>query len=453
MNRPRSLPGTARALRASPAPARAGATFLAVTLLAGNLPAQTYAPPAPGDYGGPGSFPVFVERFPNPVYPSANGETLTVSVYHPYGSIDPAFPTIFVAHGYTSPIGDAADYSALLDHLAGRGYNLVFSPYEGGVSATIFKRFDELVTGFQAAVENYGLNTNQVGFAGHSYGGGFLPAVIQHEMMDKADAFRAGHHWGAYSAFMFSMAPGYAYAGGGETGVLGEQTIVFPAQLNVVEQVYNDDTSIADPRVALDIFYNITTANGQKDFVTVHGDSHGTPAQTANHFLPNTGGALTSTSLQAWAIFRHIDALAAWTFDFDATARGIALGDGAPAETWTGTWSDGAPVAPLGATDLPDPSVYAPGPYLVQWDDAANPRGRFPLVSGPPSLTLVGPGPGQATFTATGLLSGHEYLVQSIADLTTGAWSNATSFVALESTQSITTVAVGNFQIWRLLAP
>ena len=90
--------------------------------------------------GGTGPYTVYVDGFTNPIYPTANGETLIVSVYHPNATINPSLPSIFFGHGYTSPIGNAADYSALLTNLASWGYNVVFSPYEGGVSASIAKR-------------------------------------------------------------------------------------------------------------------------------------------------------------------------------------------------------------------------------------------------------------------------------------------------------------------------
>jgi hypothetical protein len=286
-------------------------------------------------------------------------------------------PTIFFAHGYTSPIGSAANYEGLLNNLASQGYNVVFSPYEGGVSPNIAKRFDELTTGFDAAVTQYNLNTAKVGFAGHSYGGRFLPAVIQHEMMGVTDqSGTPGHTWGAMAAFMFSMAPGYAYGGLPTT-----QSIELPSQLNLVEQVYNDDTTFADPRTAIDVFYNSTVPNSQKDFLTVYSDDHGTPAQVANHFLPTDG--TNSTGLQAWGVFRHIDALADYTFTGSAAAKDIALGNGASAESYMGQWSDGMPVVSLYATDLPDPAAYYFGPYTVQWDDTANPRRNFMLVPSP----------------------------------------------------------------------
>ncbi len=443
-----------------------GATArLAVALLVASasraLEAQTYAPPTNGDYGGLGPFAVYTNGFTNPVYPTAtSGQTLTVSVFHPNVSINPSLPTIFFAHGWTDPIGNAADYSALMTNLASQGYNVVFSPYEGGISPNIALRFDELASGFEAAVTNYGLNTAQVGFAGHSYGGGFLPAVILHEMMGKADKpfplqpAHPGHNWGGTAAFFLSMASGYAYDGAGDTSVSGSQTILFPTNLNVIEQAYNDDQNFVDPRLAIDIFYNCTTLNTQKDFLTVYGDSHGTPAQVAYHFLPTTGPAMTSTSLQAWAIFRHLDALAAWTFAGDTNAQQIALGHGAPAETYEGTWSDGTNVVPMGVTDLPSPAIYYPGPYVAEWNNIANPRQKFPLVSGPPQISSISLMPGQVVLAVTGLLAGHSCVEQASPDLTPGSWSNIVSFIPGQTSQSFTN-AIGNSpcQFWRIFAP
>src|SRR5262249_22800844 len=89
---------------------------VAAALAASNLRAQTYPTPTNGDFGAPGPFNVNVHTFTNPVYPTANGQTLVVSVYHPNAAINPALPTIFVAHGFTSPIGSADNYLNILNH-------------------------------------------------------------------------------------------------------------------------------------------------------------------------------------------------------------------------------------------------------------------------------------------------------------------------------------------------
>ena len=295
-------------------------------------------------------------------------------------------------------------------------------------------------------------STAGVGFAGHSYGGGLLPAIIQHEMMGLADFYRSGNQWGTTAAFMFCMAPGYALSGGGDTGTDGSQAIPLPANLNVVVQVYNDDHTWADPRVAIDIFYR--TLNRQKDFLTVFSDNHGTPAQVANHFLPNTLNGQTNTSLQAWAILRHIDALAAWTFTGDTAAGVIALGNGESAQTNMGTWSDGVPVTPLRITDLPNGDAYFAGSYAVDWESPANPRGNFPLVNGGPQITAIAINAGQAAVTATSLLLGHQYAIQTRLDLATGAWSDDLNFTATLETQSFSNPITNSpQQFWRIVAP
>jgi len=420
---------------------------------------QTYVPPTSGDFGAPGPFTVSVHTFTNPVYPTANGETLVVSVYHPGASINPALPTIFFAHGYTSPIGNAANYLNILNHLASRGYNVVFSPYEGGVSPNIGQRFDELITGFEAAVALYSLNTAEVGFSGHSYGGGFLPSVILHEMMGKADAYRPGNVWGGSAAFFYAMAPGFAYSGGGQTDVYSTQSISFPPNLNVIEQAFEDDATIADPRVALDIFYNISTPNTQKAFLTVYGDSHGTNQVVANHFLPNAYNN-SDVPLQSWGILRRLDALAAWSFTGDTTAWELALGNGTPAQTYQGVWSDSLPVALLGVTDLPSPAASASNSYVVvNWDSAANPRKKFGLFSGPPVITGVSSSSGRMVVTVSNLVPNHNYIEQQTSTLSPATWSNALNFTSSQaegspnSSITLTNSAPSPRQFWRILAP
>jgi hypothetical protein len=420
--------------------------------------AQTYPMPALGEFGGAGPFSVAVNTFTNPIYPTASGgDTLVVSVYHPTGPINPALPTIFFAHGYTTPIGNANNYLNILNNLASWGYNVVFSPYEGGASPNIPLRFDELATGFEAAVTNYNLNTTRVGFAGHSYGGGFLPSMILHEMMGKADLYRAGHFWGGTAAFFYAMAAGYVYSGGGQTGVTVPQAISFPTNLNVIEQVFADDTTIDDPRVPMDVFYNITTPNSQKDFIIVHGESHGTNTVVANHFLPN---ALTNadTPLQAWAILRRLDALAAWTFAGDTNARPLALGNGVATQIYEGIWSDQTPVAPLDVTDIPDPTVFPSSYVVINWNSAANPR-PYALFSGPPVISSIGVSAGRVLVTVTNLLMNHNYIEQQTTDLSSANWSNAISFAATSgesasgSTRLTNTVGSSRIQFWRIVMP
>src|SRR5262249_16674848 len=255
--------------------------------------------------------------------------------------------------------------------------------------------------------------------------------------------------------FFYAMAPGYVYSGGGQTGVTVPQTISFPTNLNVIEQVFADDTTIADPRVAIDAFYNITTLNSQKDFIIVHGESHGTNTLVANHFLPN---AFTNADvpLQAWAILRRLDALAAWTFAGDTNGRVIALGNGAAAQIYQGVWSDQALVAPLKVTDIPDPLAFPSSYAVVNWNSASNPR-PYALFSGPPVISSMSVSGGRVLVTASNLLANHNYIEQQITDLSAATWSSVHSFTFTsgESNSTTLTNTVGTLpqQFWRILMP
>ena len=107
---------------------RAATVAWVVALLAARARAQTYPTPTNGDFGDNGPFAVSVNTFTNPIYQtSSGGDTLVVSVYHPSGPINPSLPTIFFAHGYTTPIGDAANYIAIAVLLAFGLYTLIGS--------------------------------------------------------------------------------------------------------------------------------------------------------------------------------------------------------------------------------------------------------------------------------------------------------------------------------------
>jgi MYXO-CTERM domain-containing protein len=393
-----------------------GVEILAMALIAGgvmlippvtrHLQAQTLTSPQPTDYGGTASGFTAVKT-PVPVsflsYDQAVDPTLEVDVFHAGSVIDISAPTIFFSHGYpvVGDAGAAGSYLSLVTNLASKGYNVVFSPYQGNsagaftspTDAAETTRFNELTSGFEGAVAAFHLNTAQIGFVGHSHGAGLLPAVIQHEMLGvQGVSVVPGNTWGGASSFMFSMAPGFAL------DLPNTKSISMPSNMNVVEQVYNDDTKWADPRNAIDVFNNITTPAGQKDFFTVFGDSHGRPNQFATHFTPNDPSidsflSLIATppvavGLQQWGILRPLDALADYTFTGNTTAQAIALGTG-PAATYMGLWTDGVPITPKSAGGSPNPNAFVDGGYAASWEDPRNPRNAFALVPEPSNIVLA----------------------------------------------------------------
>jgi formylglycine-generating enzyme required for sulfatase activity len=391
-----ALAGLALARRRSAWALSLAATALVWMGSAAPAQAQTPVLPGPTDYGyTPPGFAPFVSLVPNAYNPAINARVL-----HPAAAIDTGAPTVFFAHGYPGAgIGSTSGYTSLLNNLVSRGYNVVFSPYQGDTAgfdeASIATRWTELTAGFETAVANFGLNTAEIGFVGHSFGGGMLPYAVRHEML----GVNSGNTWGGTSAFMYSMAPYYAYELPLDAPIT--QQITFPSHINVIEQVFYDDTR-ADPREAIDVFYNITVPNEQKDFLTLYSDPYGTPDQMATHFVPNdpvnvnalaiaSSGFPIPVAMQQWGVLRPLDALADYTFTGNLTARDIALGNGSAAQIYMGTWSDGTPMTPLGSTDFPRPSLYpeSPGLYNSYWSSPLNPRNIFPLVPEPSSLILA----------------------------------------------------------------
>ena len=91
----------------------------------------------------------------------------------------------------------------------------------------------------------------------------------------------------------------------------------------------------------------------------------------AVHSVPQSLGlSAQNDGLDHWAIFRLIDALAAYAFEGDAAGRRVALGHGSPEKIGMGSWPDGTPLTPLGWSADPEP-VAAESHYMFPYAEAA----------------------------------------------------------------------------------
>jgi hypothetical protein len=245
-----------------------------------------------------------------------------------------------------------------------------------------------LTSGFELAVSTFGLSTTEVGFVGHSAGGGALPYVIQHEMM----GVNNGNHWGTTAAFAFAMAPAEIYS------LPDKRTIDLPSNLNMVVMTFKDDTLI-DPLYGMDLFYHSTIPNSQKNHITLFSDNHQSPGLVAQHGTPTNP---IVNGLDFWGTNRHIDALADYTFTGNSSAYAIALDAGTAEANYVGLWDDGVPVVPAFSTLNPDPADYEAEIYTINWNvnTLLNPRVAYTpvpeasvvvqLVAGMISLLLIG---------------------------------------------------------------
>ncbi len=297
---------------------------------------DTLTSPIKAGYGARGSYAVTSTTFP---HPSFSGEK--VSVFYPANRSKP-LPVIFFSHAFraTSP----RVYEELINHIASKGYIVVFSPYSPQQN-TIEQKYNQLWSGFEAAVARYGnlMDLTQVGFVGHSFGAGATPAMAYKGLVNKK--------WGSRGSFMYIMAPWFSFQ------ITPEQLQNYPRNTKLLVQVYQDDT-INDHRMGINLFRQIQLPPSEKNYVMLQSDTYRSCQLVANHPVPNTYGrdGKKVNALDYYGVYRLFDALADYAFNGNPKGKEIALGQGNKEQIFMGTWPDGTPVRPLIATQNPQPA-------------------------------------------------------------------------------------------------
>jgi dienelactone hydrolase len=303
-------------------------------------------------YGADGSFGVERISFPNPAYSALQPE-----LFYPANSTPPR-PTIFFGHGYGG--NRSSFYQGVLNFIAKKGYAVVFVPYptRGG---TVDDRYDILWAGFEEAVRKFPslIDTTQVGFMGHSFGGGAIVGLAHRAFSER--------HWGENGRFLFPLAPWYSYQ------LSDDQLSSFPSNTKLLMQVFEEDT-INDHRMAIDIYNHVNISNSEKDYVMIASDEVEGYHYRADHSLPTTFGQ-GDRSLDAYdyyGIYRLLDALMDYTFNNNPAAKHVALGNGSSEQVAMPTYNRKA-LAPLFVTDDPQPA-HAQDFYLFYCNHERNPR-------------------------------------------------------------------------------
>ncbi|HVU36055.1 MAG TPA: hypothetical protein VHE61_21620 [Opitutaceae bacterium] len=321
--------------------------------------------PAPADaFGGPGPYAVVTDTFPSPDWPGQ-----VVTVFRPDGAPGPR-PTWFFAHGFggTNPVY----YQELLAHLASHGEVVVFSPYPTEL-LRVSENYATIYDGFVAAAQRYPdlIDTSRVGFAGHSYGGGAVPALALRALREKG--------WGRNGMALLLLAPWYSYF------VTDADLASFPAGTQAVVETYEDDT-MNDHRMAIDLFSHLGIAAADKDYLMLRSDRLDGYNYAANHLTPtgagNPRGGAAFDALDAWGVLRIAQALGMSAWQHDAAGRAIALGHGSAAQTAMGTTAAGRALRPLVENPAPVP-LFPSSRYLQPWSGALNPRAGVPLPANP----------------------------------------------------------------------
>ncbi|MBD3241010.1 MAG: hypothetical protein GF331_10530 [Chitinivibrionales bacterium] len=274
---------------------------------------------------------------------------------------DGPWPTVILLHTYGST--DPVEYDRFITHIVSRGYAVIY-PVVRPVTFTrkqLFK-YRMAFDGVDTAVSRYRqyLDTTRVGIVGHGFGGGMAPSMGHTYFEQRA--------WGAKGAFLFIMAPWYA------CGIDQREMETFPEHVKMVVQIYEDDRT-NDPRIAQDIFDNIGIPAGEKDFMVIKSDRHGTCRLRANNHTPLSDEAFggENNALDYYGIYKTFDALAAYTFVRERGAKTVALGGGSEPQCYMGRWADGTRVEPAVVTDSPSEHIQS-GFYANQWTSVRNPR-------------------------------------------------------------------------------
>ena len=347
--------------------------------------------PGPEDrFGRPGIHEVTTTSVPSPLWP---GHEVTVKL--PAGVQGPV-PVWFFAHGFAGT--DPVFYRELLDHLASHGAAVVFSPYPANLKAE--QNYDIMFVGFEAAVEAHHpeLDLARVGFIGHSYGGGAIPALALRGVRERG--------WGREGLALMGLAPWYSFE------LSDAELAHLPEHTQLVVQVYADDL-INDHRMAIDLFRHNRLPSTSKTFLLVHSDRIDGYNYEAGHHVP-TGAAVPRpgaafNALDQWAVLRLAQALGASAWTGDGEARMVALGTGRDETVTVGQTPDGRMLRPMERLTAPEP-LFPSSRYQQRWNGLLNPR--FRPLSPPTGSRLSNlsvraySGPGDQVLIAGAALSG-----------------------------------------------
>lgn len=307
-------------------------------------------------YGSDGNYQVAEIDFDNPQY-----EGTKVSIFYPQGITTPR-PTIFFSHPYG---GEDKEYNIeLYNFIAKKGYVVVFVPYRT-FDVSVDHRYQTLWEGFTKAAEDYSdiIDTQKVGFMGHSFGGGASIDLAYKAFTEKG--------WGENGRFLFTMAPWYAF--NWDSPLTTQQQLQnFPPNTKMITQVYDED-DVNDHRMAIDIFKNINIPNAQKDFIYIKSSTVNGYNYVTDHAMPSS--RVTFDALDYYGVYRLLDAMMDYSFNGNTSAKNTALGNGSAAQVTMPSYN-GQAMAPLEVTDNPTPK-YLQFKYQFKCGNSTNPRTAY----------------------------------------------------------------------------
>jgi acetyl esterase/lipase len=305
-------------------------------------------------YGMPGPFQMVSDTL------SYNGKPeMKVYVFKPQDTKGKV-PCILFCPKFGSE--NPAEYITLIRYLTSKGFIVVYPPYQSQVftrrSIETSMITDEMFSAIAQVIRGYA-DTTRIGFIGHSYGAGIIPAIAKRIIEDKK--------WGENGLFLYLMSPWYF------TGMTKRTLENFPQNIKVVIQVFDND-NINDPRIGSHLFNLLPMNYESKKFFIVYGDSYKRCRLKSDFTVPLCENALggDDNALDIYAIHRLCDAITKGVFQNDTAALDFVFRSGKTRKLYMGKWPSGKNFKEMIATDTPSQYISAK-PYINPWISLRNP--------------------------------------------------------------------------------
>jgi len=266
--------------------------------------------PSDSEYGLNGSYTVGIDILDNPLDP-----TEKVYIYYPVEAGGPS-PTIFYLHGFGGAgtilnegfEGTDEHYNEALNHLASRGYTVVFPTMKVGLKLIALQGYVPLTyktwwAGINKAVSVHGdkIDTDNIGVIGHSLGGGAVPWVA-HRVDQRG--------WGQDGLFMVQLAPWYSWL------MSNWDLQNLPKHAKYLGIVFENDATNSH-RMTIDVAEHLALDSKEREYLLY------TSCDNTSHEMPVDG---VGSNSDHEFLNRHIDALADYSFNGSKVGRWVSLG-------------------------------------------------------------------------------------------------------------------------------
>jgi len=255
-----------------------------------------------------------------------------------------AAPVVFFLHGYRAT--DPTRYDAWIDHLVSKGSIVVYPRYQATPYTPTVTYTDNAIAALRDAVPWLRANAKPkpslrdgVNVIGHSYGGAVAANVA-------ARAVDSGLPRPASILLANPFVENATYKP--PIDAIDDDLSGIPKG-TLLDCIVADVDSFAG-RLGCDEVFQRTghLKRGNRSYVWMFGDDHGSPSLVSNHFAPSVASPVDA--LDYFGYWKLGDALATCALKGDRC--GYAVGGGAK-QAGMGHWSDGVPVRPLSIFSKP----------------------------------------------------------------------------------------------------